>query len=271
VKGRARGFEERFQPFLGKKAMTDVYKTLAELLEYPQQHWTARLESARAMGNETDSFARFMVGVQTLSLSDLQELYTRTFDLNPVCALDIGYHLFGENYKRGQFLASLRETESQFDLGQEHQLPDYLPVLLRLLKKLDDEELRTSLIGECLIPAIDKMIAALKDGDNPYRALLEAVQTTLRSEASVVSIEPPQFKMRASLPVLTDDRDLLSGSAARCAVAALPHRDDPLQFNWGYAPETQGAAPDFEDLVPEGHRPSAYQAAEPQSDFIRQG
>ena len=55
--------------------------------------------------------------------------HTRTFDLNPVCTLEVGYHLFCENYKRGEFLANLRATEAPFELGQEFQLPDYLPVL----------------------------------------------------------------------------------------------------------------------------------------------
>ncbi len=185
--------------------MTDNYETFADLLEYPDDRWAARVESARAISGDCAAFGDFIADVAPLSLSDLQELYTRTFDLNPVCALEIGYHLFGENYKRGEFLANLRETEALFDLGQEHQLPDYLPVLLRLLTKLEDEELCGSLITECLIPAIDKMLASLKDTENPYRFLLEAVHTTLKSEASVISIEAPRLNMRANLPVLTND------------------------------------------------------------------
>ncbi len=38
-----------------------------------------------------------------------EELYTRTFDLNPVCALEIGWHLFGEDYERGAFLVRMRD------------------------------------------------------------------------------------------------------------------------------------------------------------------
>ena len=218
---------------------------------------------AYASADSPEAFAKFRTGVEQLSLYDLQELYTRTFDLNPVCALEIGYHLFGENYKRGEFLAGLRGTETPFDLGQAHQLPDYLPVLLRLLTKLEDDELRASLIGECLIPALGKMVASFKESENPYRHLLEAARIKLQSEVEVVSLEAPRFHMRASLPVLTNDGDLLSGSAAGCAVAAPPHRNDPLQINWGHAPETQGVAPDSKPIMPEGQRPSAHLAAEP--------
>jgi nitrate reductase delta subunit len=181
----------------------EFYERLAGLFEYPDSSWPVKL-AACMNRNDSESFSTFRESVGNTSLPDLQELYTRTFDLNPVCALEIGYHLFGENYKRGEFLANLRETEAPFDLGQDAQLPDYLPVLLRLLTKLEDEELRTALIAECMIPAIDKMIKALHGNDNPYRHLLETVQEKLRSEAG--GVENQLFTRarleRASLPVL---------------------------------------------------------------------
>ena len=178
--------------------MNGSYETLAVLLEYPKEHSTARRGSVAT----AEDLREFALCVERLALSELQELYTRTFDLNPACALEVGYHLFGENYKRGEFLANLRETEAPFDLGQEHQLPDYLPVLLRLLSKLDDD-LRSSLISECLIPAIEKMLATFKDATNPYRSLLEVVRKRLQTEPGAQRIEMlPSFHMRASLPVL---------------------------------------------------------------------
>jgi len=174
------------------------YEKFARLLEYPGEDWTAPLTGMQGSA----AFEKFLAGIRSTSLSDLQELYTRTFDLNPVCALEIGYHLFGENYKRGEFLAHLRETEASFELGQDEQLPDYLPVLLRLLTKLEEEELRLSLITECLIPGIEKIRRGLKETDNPYRHLLEAVKETLQSEAPVIVPSAPQSFMRASLPVI---------------------------------------------------------------------
>lgn len=189
------------------------YDILANLLEYPGEHWAVPIGFA----GDSDSFSEFINGIERFTLSDLQELYTRTFDLNPVCALEVGYHLFGENYKRGEFLANLRETEAPFELGQANQLPDYLPVLLRLLNNLENQELRASLIGECLIPAINKMLTSLKETENPYRFLLEAVRKALKREVPAVSVDAPRINMRASLPVLTNDRDLLSGPAVGCA------------------------------------------------------
>lgn len=192
--------------------MRTIHEILADLLDYPVADWQARCDECRELLTaESESFvsqfALFASEIERLSLSDLQEVYTRTFDLNPVCALDIGYHLFGENYKRGVFLANLRETEEPFDLGQEHQLPDYLPVLLRLLPKLEDKELRGALIVDCINPALEKILKKLSEGENPYRYLIEAVRVTLQTDTTVELGEPTASASvkRANLPVLTID------------------------------------------------------------------
>ena len=136
--------------------------SLAGVLEYPTEIWFSRLEQCKAFSLLTDRvgseyFSGFCLEINKFSLLELQELYTRTFDLSPVCALEVGYQLFGEDYKRGEFLARLRETENPYELGQEKQLPDYLPVVLRLLGKMEDAEERAAMIGYCLIPALKIM------------------------------------------------------------------------------------------------------------------
>ncbi|HEU4390292.1 MAG TPA: hypothetical protein VFV34_20990, partial [Blastocatellia bacterium] len=117
--------------------MNHLLEAVATLLEYPDEDWTLTVDSCKRwvttrQPDVASLLIEFRSKVRKIRVDKLQELYTRTFDLNPVCTLDIGYHLFGENYKRGELLARLRETEAPFDLGQATQLPDHLPVLLRL-------------------------------------------------------------------------------------------------------------------------------------------
>jgi nitrate reductase delta subunit len=167
--------------------MEQIYEPLADLLEYPGDDWGAQLELCaqrieRERGELARPFLEFYRGVEGLSVAELQELYTRTFDLNPVCALEVGHHLFGEDYKRGIFLANLRETESPYELGQARQLPDYLPVLLRLVAKLEDMELRSALISDCLIPALEKMAEALDKGESVYSGLIITIEEALKRE-----------------------------------------------------------------------------------------
>lgn len=153
---------------------------LADLLEYPGVDWSRRLELIASSGDQ--ALAGFYLQTKSQPLALLQETYTLTFDLNPVATLEIGYHLFGENYKRGIFLANLRETEAKFALDDERQLPDYLPLLLRLLTRLDDRQLRDDLIVECLLPAIAKMKTALKSKENLFTPLIAVIEARLKAE-----------------------------------------------------------------------------------------
>jgi nitrate reductase molybdenum cofactor assembly chaperone len=184
--------------------MKAIHEILADIVEYPTSDSPLSLAERDVLLHcEGQLFVndviRFIHDSEALSLCERQELYARTFDLNPACALEIGYHLFGENYKRGVFLANLRQTEEPFAVGQANQLPDYLPVLLRLLVKLDEQELRASLIAECLLPALEKMLKAFGESENPYRYLLKAICTLLESE---VTASPAQ-RGRAQLPVIS--------------------------------------------------------------------
>ncbi len=166
-----------------------LFTSLAGVLEYPRDDWYARFQDFRELCLMTDRFGSghlsdFSELVKETSLLELQELYTRTFDLSPVCALEVGYHLFGEDYKRGAFLAQLRETENPYELGQDGQLPDYLPVLLRLLGQMEDAELRASLIGCCLLPALEKMGRRLVKKKNRYASLILFLEEILRQIAA---------------------------------------------------------------------------------------
>lgn len=174
----------------------NLLNSLASVLEYPTEDWLSRLEDCKALSLLTDRagsdyFSTFCLDIRKFSLIELQELYTRTFDLNPVCALEVGYHLFGEDYKRGEFLARLRESENPYELGQEQQLPDYLPVVLRLLGRMEDAEERAAIIGYCLIPALEKMNEAFEKKQITYGNLLKFVSETLKSLADK-SIEKPE-------------------------------------------------------------------------------
>ena len=166
--------------------MRNLYTILAGLLEYPGDDWAERLERAEELclpGNSHGLLREFLRGVQSTSVPLLQECYTQIFDLNPVCTLEAGYHLFGENYKRGLFLANLSETEKSHDVALNGQLPDYLPALLLLLDRLPEDELRADLISQCMVPALEKMSQALSKNESPYAHLIAAVGELLKSDA----------------------------------------------------------------------------------------
>jgi len=160
---------------------------LATLLDYPRHDYHQLVESCYAVvaadldEEETamqmwlQSFRSNIVG---RTMEEVEELYTRTFDLNPVCSLDLGWHLYAENYDRGTFLVQMRDALRKHGVEETLELPDHLPSVLRLLSRMEDTTAR-QLVVTSVLPAMKKMLAGFSDHDNPYFSLLRVVESTL--------------------------------------------------------------------------------------------
>lgn len=108
----------------------------------------------------------------------LEELYTRTFDINPVCSLEIGWHLYGEDYNRGAFLVRMRALLRELGIEEGAELPDHLETALRALATMPPEE-ADSLARRFVLPAVQKMRAGFPAEGNPYAAVLAEVERFL--------------------------------------------------------------------------------------------
>jgi len=105
----------------------------------------------------------------------LSEYYIKTFDVMASCYLDIGYVLFGEDYRRGEFLVNLlnEHIKAENDCGKE--LPDHLPNMLNLLPKIADQLFAQELAYSIMIPALKEMLKNFIDEVNVYKKLLEVL------------------------------------------------------------------------------------------------
>jgi nitrate reductase assembly molybdenum cofactor insertion protein NarJ len=119
-----------------------------------------------------------------------QELYVQTFEFNPACTLEIGWHLFGENYERGEFLVGMRQQLRRYGVDESTELPDHLTHLLTLIPRMDRSE-ATELVGQYVLPALGKIREALKD--NPYSALIAAVEKALDADFPDAPRRPSQL------------------------------------------------------------------------------
>ena len=88
----------------------------------------------------------------------MQELFIRSFDVQAVTTLDIGYVLFGDDYKRGELLSNLNREHVAAHVDCGHELADHLPNVLKLLARLEDEELIDEFVKQIIAPALNKMI-----------------------------------------------------------------------------------------------------------------
>lgn len=153
---------------------------MASLLDYPDRTFKQRLAECRAADPAVEPFA---ARVATMPLTALQELYTRTFDFSRGCTLDIGWHLFGERPERGAFLADLRPRLRNADVEEGHELPDYLPHVLKLLARLPPKE--ASALYATLAPGVDTLLAALAANGSPYEPLVRSAFAAARVHAQV--------------------------------------------------------------------------------------
>ncbi len=148
-----------------KRQKAEVLLRVAELLRYPSGPLDRHDDDDGEIGEFFDEVAH-------VDGRGLEELYTTTFDLNPVATLEVGWHLWGERYERGRFLADLRALQSALGIDGGCELPDHLTVLLPIIAAAPGD---AGLRGNCA-SAIDKMLTPLEEHGNPYRHLLRAAR-----------------------------------------------------------------------------------------------
>jgi nitrate reductase delta subunit len=157
-------------------AVVGIVDRLSSLFDYPGQGFVAALAACESHVSTLGSgvaadFERFAAGVRDRSMAQLQELYTETFDLNASCTLDLGWHLFGEQYERGAFLADLRPELQAAGIEERHELPDYLPDVLRLIDRAEPQ--RAAALRHVIHPAVETLEAGLRDRQSPYEFLVK--------------------------------------------------------------------------------------------------
>jgi nitrate reductase delta subunit len=164
-------------------------ESLAALFEYPDETYVERCRSA---GGHALADA-----LEKLSVTESQELFVATFDWNPATSLDLGWHLYGEQYARGEFLVKMREEMRRYGVAETSELPDHITNVLRLVARMDPEA-ALKLVREHVAPAVAKLVAALDQKKTPFALLARAVRNTLPAKAPI-----PELKVE--LPVLVGD------------------------------------------------------------------
>jgi len=164
------------------------------VLGYPGIAFSTRVATARALAEHAaDSLDGAEAGERLAAAAavlaeDLDvrgrdwaaERYTVLFDMAPVCTLAVSYHLFGETYARGEFLAGITGELRRHDVSAGEELPDHLPVLLQLLGRIDDPEDRRLLLSIILLPGLDKMLQELESASDPWSGVLRVLPDVLK-------------------------------------------------------------------------------------------
>ena len=176
------------------------YRFLAEMFRYPSNDLKTYSDKWREITAAYDpelslKLALFTAHINENPLTFQQEYYIRTFDVQAICFLDIGYVLFGEDYKRGVFLVNIKKEQLKAGNDCGNELPDHLPNILTLIPKMEDPDLVEELIYSLLIPAINELILKFSDKNNLYKGLLEILVTIMETDYPVSDFERFNFSV----------------------------------------------------------------------------
>ena len=172
-----------------------MLSVLAAALTYPDASTPALVARCADAGSwappgTADDLRAYAACLAGESMAAMQEQFIAAFDFDPKCSLDIGWHLYGENYDRGDFLVRLRGLLAAHGLDEGHELPDHLPHVLRLLGRLPADA-AAALATESVVPAVDKILEGLKTREGLYPPLMRSVRAVVSALAHPAVEEAP--------------------------------------------------------------------------------
>jgi len=203
------------------------YEHLAKLFDYPRRDYPTWVQSVYELlagryviaAAEIDAFAQALPTdgepFTPEALDEVQEIFTRSFDVQSITTLSVGYVVFGDDYKRGELLVNLNRELREAGIEPGSELPDHLPNVLRLLARWDDRELAHEFVMEILHPALERMIeefgvhrmeaknklyrkhfktliASSAERGTMFRAPLAALVEVLKEDFELAEWEPPE-------------------------------------------------------------------------------
>jgi nitrate reductase delta subunit len=162
-----------------------IYKILSILLQYPTQECVDHRAEIKALvadleyAREEDKLAifNFLQWTDSLSLTEYEAIYVKTFDFTPEHALYLTHHLFDEQDRdRGPALVNLSEYFQQqgFEIS-DGELPDYLPLVLEYVSTLESvTDVRLFLQQSAHVAEI--VASNLEKIGSPFAPLLKIVE-----------------------------------------------------------------------------------------------
>ena len=193
-----------------KMKSRNQYKVLANLFRYPGADYAERVNACADYLQEhypaaSTSLRPFVDWVNNHSAFEVEELFGKTFHIQAICYLDLGYVLFAEDYKRGEFLVQMKIEQEKAGVDCGEELADNLPNVMELMSVMEDETFLEEFAVRIVKPSLEKMTQefdeariALKDkvrkkkqkvvimqgleNRNIYQYALEAMQLVVESD-----------------------------------------------------------------------------------------
>lgn len=211
----------------------EQYQKLAEVFKYPNHDtYKQNVSDCFEMLKEhypaaAVPFERFAKFVEANDMFRIEEVFGLTFHIQAICYLDLGYVLFGEDYKRGDFLVHMKKEQEKIGHDCGVELPDNLAMILELMYLSKDDLFIDELGKRIMIPAVEKMeqefdaarlelraklhkkkekVFIEKDAElgNVYSGPINALSIVLKADFENVSFENDTFKPEYGRDFLTN-------------------------------------------------------------------
>ncbi len=171
-----------------------IYKLLAELLDYPDQAlvreldntvtdhgtaavWLAEIDRDNLFSDaDREAIAAFIDGLIAQDPTEREAAYVATFDMVPEHSLHLTHHLFGDDKNRGPALIDLSEYYKSFGFQhEEKEIPDFLPLMLEFVSQTDPAGAKVFLADVSKIFAV--LAQNLEKVESPYAPLIRILET----------------------------------------------------------------------------------------------
>lgn len=198
------------------------YSAFARVFSYPTSNYLCDVMNCQRLLNahypeaamEFQRFSQFLEGHNEWQC---EEIFTKTFHVQAICYLDLGYVIFGEDYKRGEFLVNMKEEQAKVDNDCGAELPDNLANVLQLMALTTDPTFLEELAVGVVQPALSNMISEFDEariqlkekvlkkmhkaliqqdleGGNIYRNALSALQMVVEKDFAAAQFQHPDLQ-----------------------------------------------------------------------------
>jgi nitrate reductase assembly molybdenum cofactor insertion protein NarJ len=144
------------------------YNHLANLFRYPMADYKDQVNACSEFlkTEYPEAYLQLIPFVDFVNQTDLyeiEEVFGKTFHIQAICYLDLGYVLFAEDYKRGEFLVQMKKEQAKVNNDCGVELADNLPNVLTLMALIEEEDFLVEFAVRVVKVGIEKMLQEFSD------------------------------------------------------------------------------------------------------------
>lgn len=186
------------------------FNHLANLFRYPDDNYKKNVVACGEYLKKNhplafESYSPFLKFIEDHDFHRIEEVFGKTFHIQAICFLDLGYVLFAEDYKRGEFLVRMKDEQRRVNNDCGMELADNLPNVLTWMAKCEDPLFLKEFGVRIMIVSLEKMLEEFE------QARMELKDKVRKKKQKVILMEDMEnkhiykFAIQAALDVMKEN------------------------------------------------------------------